>query len=254
MRIPSVFSLANTLLLPSTVQHALSNPSSETGFKIPTSYESAVMGRRILNLTPMGTISTVFPTSNTLTSNGEAFHHAPADVGGLPVGLSEYIADCEESGNPTILGLPIATYMRNAAAGSNISLSVQWTPPYLPSSRIKSAFSTMRDAKDVGYSAANLPRFALLGYLEKISDAEASEKGLAECFLKPHPDAKYWLPGNDIHKSGWVRLVVEKVYWFGGFGDRSYISWIPIDQWKNVTRSEWEQIRLPGETKGWREW
>ena len=106
----------------------------------------------------------------------------------------------------------------------------------------------------MGYSAANLPRFALLGYLEKIQEAEISAKELAECFLKPHPDAKYWLPGNDIHESGWVRLVVEKVYWFGGFGDRAYIGWIPVDEWRSVTRGEWEEIRLPGEKKGWKEW
>lgn len=106
----------------------------------------------------------------------------------------------------------------------------------------------------MGYSAANLPRFALLGYLEKISEAEVSGKQLEQCFLGPHPDAKYWLPGNNIHVSEWVRLVVQEVYWVGGFGDRAYIGWIPVDQWRSVTRSEWEEIRLPGEKKGWKEW
>ena len=40
----------------------------------------------------------------------------------------------------------------------------------------------------------------------------------------------------------------------GGFGDRAYIGWIPVEEWKNVTRKEWEDIRLPGEKKGWKEW
>lgn len=253
MYIPALLPLAATsFLAPPSTQHAL-GPSSETSLKIPTPYESAVMARRILNLTPMATISTVFPSPDATSSNPEELGRGPS-VGGLPIGLTEYIADCEDSGNPTILGLPIATYMKNAAAGSNISLSVQWTPPHLPSSRIKSSFSPERDVRDVGYSAANLPRFALLGYLEKISDAEVSANKLESCFLKPHPDAKYWLPGNDIHVSEWVRLVVEEVYWFGGFGDRAYIGWIPVDQWRSVTKAEWEAVRLPGEKKGWKEW
>lgn len=255
MHIPSVLPLAvGSLLGRPSSQDAISNPSADSDFKIPTPYESAVMARRILNLTPMATIATVFPSSDSTPSSPGGFGRLPPDVGGLPIGLTEYIADCEESGNPTILGLPIATYMKNAAAGSNISLSVQWTPPYPPSSRIKSSLSYKKDVRDVGYSAANLPRFALLGYLEDIPEAEVMAKELEQCFLKPHPDAKYWLPGNDIHESGWVRLVVQKVFWFGGFGDRSYIGWIPVDQWRNVTRSEWEEIRLPGEKKGWKEW
>lgn len=40
----------------------------------------------------------------------------------------------------------------------------------------------------------------------------------------------------------------------GGFGDRSYIGWIAVEDWAKVTRSEWESIRLPGEKKGWKEW
>lgn len=256
MHIPAILPLAaSTLLDPSSMPKTWSNPSSEIDFKIPTSYESAVMARRILNLTPLATISTIFPSFESPSSDQKGLRPKSPEVGGMPIGLTEYIADCEDSGNPTILGLPIATYMKNAVAGSNISLSVQWTPPYLPSSRIKSSISSYKkDVRDVGYSAANLPRFALLGYLEKIPEAEISMKQIEQCFLIPHPDAKYWLPGNDIHVSEWVRLVVQEVYFFGGFGDRAYIGWIPVDQWRNVTRSEWEKIRLPGEKKGWKEW
>lgn len=104
------------------------------------------------------------------------------------------------------------------------------------------------------YSAANLPRFSLMGYLEKIEDEEVEAKGLGSCFTKVHPDSKYWLPGNNIHHSEWVRLVVQEVYWIGGFGDRAYIGWIPVEEWRNVTKKEWEEVRLPGEKKGWKEW
>lgn len=49
-------------------------------------------------------------------------------------------------------------------------------------------------------------------------------------------------------------MVVNEVYWIGGFGDRAYIGWIPVEEWRNVTRGEWEAVRLPGEEKGWKEW
>jgi len=163
----------------------------------------------------------------------------------------DYIADCEATGDPTILAINIATSFKNAAAGSNISLSLQWTPPYPPKSRI----SLFGKGKEVlPYSAANLPRFALLGYLEKIEKKEVESQDLGNCFVKTHKDAKYWLPGNSIHESEWVRLVVQEIYWIGGFGDRAYIGWIPAEEWRNVTRKEWETIRLPGEKPGWKEW
>jgi hypothetical protein len=164
----------------------------------------------------------------------------------MPIGLMDYIADCEDSGNPTILAINIATSFKNVAAGSNISLSLQWVPPYLPDKRIQS------EGPRTSYSAANLPRFSLLGYLEKIDEAKGAE--LKECFVNTHPDSKYWLPGNRIHTSEWVRLVVQDIYWVGGFGDRAYIGWINAEDWRNVTRKEWESVKLPGEQKGWKEW
>ena len=174
----------------------------------------------------------------------------------------DYIADCETSGDPTILAINIATSFKNVAAGSNISLSLQWTPPYPPKSRISSYFPSPfspwgninHEKETLPYSAANLPRFALLGHLEKIQKREVESLEIGKCFTKKHQDARYWLPGNSIHESEWVRLVVEQVYWIGGFGDRAYIGWIPVEEWRNVTRGEWEGVRLPGEKKGWKEW
>jgi len=231
-------------------QHIFSNPSPaeavRSDLKIPTIHESAVLARRILNLTPLGTLSTVFPTPH--STDDEILEQRPAGLGGVPIGLMDYIADCDDSGNPTILAINIATSFKNVAAGSNISLSLQWTPPYPPKSRIE--FSK----EAVPYSAANLPRFALLGTLEKIPEDEVQAKDIGACFVEKHRDAKYWLPGNKIHASEWVRLVVREVYWVGGFGDRAYIGWIPVQEWGNVTRAEWEGVKLPGEKKGWKEW
>ncbi|KAI7787467.1 hypothetical protein LA080_015688 [Diaporthe eres] len=262
--------------------------------RIPTSYESAVLGRRILALSPLATLSTVFPSTSASSSGGhdasdlhgdaDTLENRPPNLGGSPIGLMDYVADCgaEDEGNPTILAIKIATSFKNVAAGSNMSISFNWVPPYPPAKRIKSSSSSPRNPlswlsrwwsgtgnndgdKDaaalpphydpVPYSAANLPRFSLLGHLEDIApSSEADTIELQECFLGAHPDARYWLPGNRIHEAGWVRLVVDEVYWVGGFGDRAYIGWIPVAEWRGVTREEWEAVKLPGEEKGWKEW
>ncbi|KAF3019739.1 hypothetical protein E8E14_009963 [Neopestalotiopsis sp. 37M] len=256
-------------------QYVFSMPEdpSTTIYKIPTAYESAVQGRRILNRTPLGVLSTVFPESKSDMSSDDGGvseqERRPSGMGGMPVGLMDYIADCEEDGNPTILAINIATSFKNVAAGSNISLALQWTPPYPPAKRIKSVPTCSlldrvlrkchsedddndeeEDYEPVPYSAANLPRFSILGYLEKLPTTAS----LSKCFVDTHPDAKYWLPGNRIHEAEFVRLVVQQIYWVGGFGDRAYIGWLSPDDWKNITREEWEDVRLPGEKKGWKEW
>ncbi|KAI1778938.1 pyridoxamine 5'-phosphate oxidase-domain-containing protein [Hypoxylon cercidicola] len=228
-------------------QYIFSNPPvSASEYRIPTSYESAVLGRRILALSPLGTLATVFPD-------------AADGLGGMPVGLLEYVADCEEDGNPTLLAINIETTFKNVRGGSNISLAQQWTPPYPPDKRIKSTFWNWLFGRDsdeptekVPYSAVNLPRYSLLGYIEEMDEAATAD--MSSCFVDKHPDAKYWLPGNPIHESHFVRLIVTKVYWIGGFGDRAYIGWIPVEEWKNVTRKEWESVELPGEKEGWKEW
>ncbi|ETS74239.1 hypothetical protein PFICI_14105 [Pestalotiopsis fici W106-1] len=266
--------MAEPLTEPQYIFSMPEDPSASI-YKIPTSYESAVQGRRILNRTPLGVLSTVFPGSSKsdMSSDDDGVsdqERRPSGLGGLPVGLMDYIADCEEDGNPTILAINIATSFKNVAAGSNISLALQWTPPYPPAKRIQSAppcslldrvlgkchsedgddDDEEEDKEPVPYSAANLPRFSIIGYLEKLPTTAS----LSKCFVDTHPDAKYWLPGNRIHEAEFVRLVVQQIYWVGGFGDRAYIGWLSPDDWKNITREEWESVRLPGEKKGWKEW
>ncbi|KAJ1335472.1 Pyridoxamine 5'-phosphate oxidase [Microdochium nivale] len=265
-------SIANSVLEPRG--HIASNPdgaSQSVLGRIPTAHESAVLGRRILALSPLGTLATVFPTTSS-DGHVSAAERRPDGLGGVPLGLMDYVADCEDEGNPTILAINIATSFKNVRAGSNISLAQAWTPRHAPDKRIKSSKPSFWDwlsgvfgsdagedcdtssngADSVPYSAANLPRYSLLGYLEKIEASELAS--VSSCFVKQHPDAKYWLPGNSIHESEFVRLVVTQVYWIGGFGDRAYIGWIDPADWKNVTRKDWEAVRLPGEKKGWDEW
>ncbi|CAK7270274.1 hypothetical protein SEPCBS119000_004005 [Sporothrix epigloea] len=254
-------------------------PSHPHAQSIPTSFESAVLARRILSLTPFGTISTVFPHDETVISPSDTAIHAwekrPTGLGGMPVGLPEYLAACEEgnedgsdsanAGNPTLLAITIATTFRNARAGSNVSLSLQWEPPHPPAPVRMSIVDGIRrlfgyateqphaaTATDFPPSEAALPRFSLIGYLEPITGQDDPHSDLATCFVAAHPDAKYWLPGSRVHHSEWQRLVVTEVYWIGGFGDRAYIGWIPIEEWRNVTRAQYESAQLPGEHKGWK--
>ncbi|KAI6248794.1 hypothetical protein HI914_02970 [Erysiphe necator] len=233
--------------------------------RIPTPQESAVLARRILRLTPLATFSTIFPSisQSNASSSKESFsqkalhayhvypveEHRPQRLDNTPIGLIEYVADCEVSGNPTILAINIATTFRNVAAGSNVSISFSWTPP--PLSPWSNIISNIQ--RTSSYSAANLPRFALFGFLERIDPDEVEELSIEECFLKTHSDAKRWLPGNRIHTSKWQRFVVENIYWVGGFGDRAYIGWIPVDLWKSVMEDDIDRVRLPGEKQGWKE-
>lgn len=193
-------------------------------YRIPTVHESAVLARRVLDIEKIGTLSTNWPS----------------DVGGAPIGLPDYFANCEpDTGNPTILELPIATSFKNVRAGSNISLSLRWHAPYKH-----------------WYSVASVPRFNLLGRLEELTAEEVKDENVAACFVKKHPDAATWLPGNRIHVSKWVRFVVQEIYWVGGFGDRAYIGHIPLEEWQSVTQDEIEKARLPGEESpwSWRSW
>ncbi|KAK0729809.1 pyridoxamine 5'-phosphate oxidase-domain-containing protein [Lasiosphaeris hirsuta] len=231
-----------------------SSSSSSSNTRIPTSYESAVLARRILALTPLGTLATIFPSNSPSTAEDR-----PSSVAGMPHSLMDYISDCEpvSTGNPTLLALSIETTFKNTAAGSNLSIAVQWTPPHPPPRSLLSSLATYFTSASppLRYSPAALPRFSLLGYVEPIPNGDDRTPGapgaaLAKCFTSSHPDARYWLPGNRIHESHFVRLVVEQVYWIGGFGDRAFIGWIPVDEWRSVTEEEWQAVRLPGEEEG----
>ncbi|TFK50259.1 hypothetical protein OE88DRAFT_1719538 [Heliocybe sulcata] len=222
---------ASSVALWDDPQHVFANPQSggaDAQAKIPTLHESAILARRIMHLTTIGTLSTVFPTTNASVSEDR-----PEGLGGTPIGLMDYFADCEpETGHPTILAVDIATSFKNAAAGSNVTLSMRWVPP---------------DAHTRYYSFASLPRFSLVGYLEDLPHEDVQKSEVVACFVQHHRDAKAWLPGNRIHRSRWVRLVVQNVYWIGGFGDRAYIGWIPVEVWRNVTMDELLRVTLPGE-------
>lgn len=221
----------------------------------PSWFESALLARRMLALSSSGVISTVFPDPIPPSSR------TPASVAGLPIGLREYIADCDSSlpkeisfgdnGDPTILALRIATTFRNIGAGSNLSLELDW-------------WDHLEEAVPVypglPRSPAALPRITLFGYLDPLpSLSQHNTADLEKCFLRSHPDAKVWLPGasGSPHSSFWARLIVTQAYWIGGFGDVQQIGWMDVAEWKGIRRWSssvgdgrgWEDVRLPGEKR-----
>ncbi|PYI28191.1 hypothetical protein BP00DRAFT_272898, partial [Aspergillus indologenus CBS 114.80] len=243
-----------------------SHPASadEETSQAPSWFESTLLARRLLALSPTGTASTIFPSP--LPEHSRAYAHSPASVAGHSISLTEYVSDCEHAlfpsaasapappgggghGNPIFLALPIATTFRNTAHGSNLSLSLSWWDHVHRTAPVWPGFPP---------SPAGLPRVTLLGYVEGIDfaayttsggggggsgtgDGEEAEKEAAEvearltaCYLRAHPDAKAWLPHRKgaPHQSFWARLVVEQVYWVGGFGGLQQIGWANLSEWR----------------------
>ena len=236
-------------------QYLFSNPPEVARYKIPTIHESAIMARRIMHLSTLGSLVTTFPHPSSSDSEASTLENRPSGMEGSPIGLMEYYADCESNGNPTLLAINIATPFKNYEAGSNISLSVRWWP------KASNIYYSTAPEIPTPHTPAALPRFSLHGYLEPFSTQDLWRKVIPGCFLRAHPDSMLWQPGNDIsHESQYMRLVVEHVYWFGGFGDRARIGWLPLEEWQGVTEREIEECRLPGEEEEkkskswWREW
>lgn len=245
-------------------QHIFSNPDTinEDDFHFPTIRESTAQARKILHLSTVGTLVTVFPTTSHKSEDAPTTENRPSDVEGSPIGLMEYYADCDpHSGNPILLALDIATPYKNYNQGSNISLSVRWWPTQKNTySSSTSTFSKLtnwlwrsqdEDEIPTPHTPAALPRFSLHGRLEPVSEDRLKDGKIQACFLRSHPDSIFWQPGNDIHESHYAQLIVDHIYWFGGFGDRARIGWLPLDVWQNLTMKEIIEAKLPGEEK-WR--
>ncbi len=271
-----------TLSAPVETQTPL-DPSADlsAGYRIPTRYESTVLGRRLLALSAFGVMSTIFPpnadeatvitspqpeseseSESETSSNvdvGVDFDHStqkptiyplgltppPHSVSSLSISLPDYLSDCERPshGNPTLLLLDPSTPSRNTRA----------LPPSGPHTNVSLSLSWWDHYRTITgrapWSPASLPRLSMLGYLEEIPLQEAEETGVVKCYLGVHPDARWWLPGDRhaAHGGRWVRMVVREIYWMGGFGDRALIGWLDPEEWKRVGREEWERVRLPGE-------
>ncbi|KAL4805796.1 pyridoxamine 5'-phosphate oxidase-domain-containing protein [Aspergillus unguis] len=247
---------ANSADVPVENDNLYVNSIDADGLLPPSWRTSTLMARRLLALSTTGVASTIFPSPMPPQS------HAPDSVAGHSVSLKEYFADCDEAledagnesdgtGNPTFLALKVATTFRNTAAGSNISLSIDWWDHLDKTSPVFPGFPL---------SAAGLPRVTLFGYIEAFDTPipAETEKALKECYVDKHPDSEVWLPGRpgSPHSSFWARMVVTQVYWIGGFGGLQKIGWMDVDEFKGIRRKGvpgvgdgkgWEDVRLPGE-------
>jgi hypothetical protein len=89
----------------------------------------------------------------------------------------------------------------------------------------------------------------LIGYLEEMSEKDIELNDIVACYTGVHRDSRLWLPGDHraAHQGVWMRMIVQEVYWIGGFGDRNYIGWFDPEEWRNIRRKDWEEVRLPGE-------
>ena len=140
---------------------------------------------------------------------------------------------------------------RNLNHGSALSVCIETTPP-----------------KGI-YSVASLPRMNLNGQMVKLEDKEdvcslllyntqphccgtcangQGQKAL-DCFLSRHPDAHEWTPDNPDapHSASWYQFKVESVYYFGGFGNVSYIGFLPIDLYRSVDLSSNWKMEVQGQ-------
>ena len=241
----------------SSPSHGVVSTENEDILTRPSWFTSTLMARRLLCVGPFRRyyhqLPPLHPTLRTCSS---------PTLRVFLIGLREYIAHCEgslpsdmshdDNGDPTVLGLRIGTTFKNIAAGSNLSLQLDW-------------WDHLDEAGPVypglPLSLAALPRVTLFGYLDTLpaplpDDAAAA---LEKCFLETHPDAKVWLPGASYspHASFWARLVVTHVYWIGGFGDVQQIGWMNVTEWKGIRPHGsvegvgdgrgWQDVRLPGE-------
>lgn len=172
---------------------------------MPSSDEAARVARTLINRESLATLVTVNEHKT-------------------PEGYVEYYADCGKDGNPVMLNVHIGTGFRNIAKGSPATLSVRVgdhpvtenTNPWYPGGIVK--------------STAGSPRVSLRGEFEDLSKDEIDE--VQECFLERHPDAKWWLPGNNVHSTHWVKFNVDSLHMVGGFGDRAYIGEISGDEYR----------------------
>lgn len=183
--------------------------------RVPTVEEAAVEARTLVKRESLANLATI-------VQEGEN--------AGIPESFMEYYADCGDvDGSLTLLALTISSSYRNIAAGSPASLSirvgdhpfVEHVDPHYPGG--------------IPPSPAGSPRISLRGKFVHINttDDEETSLRLTQCFTKRHPDARFWLPGNKIHDSQWVKFEVEGLYFLGGFGDRAYIGEIPVELYKS---------------------
>lgn len=165
-----------------------------------TVQEAAALARGLLasSESPIGTMATLYPAD-----------HRDPSLAGQPYAMQEYYANCFANGSLALILLPISQHARNVlrAPAHGAALTVSADPP-----------------------GAARARVALVGSVALLGDAEG-DAALRACFVRAHPDARAWLPGDEdgAHTAYWARFDPHSVYFVGGFGDEHFIGHVPLE-------------------------
>ncbi|GEQ67938.1 hypothetical protein JCM33374_g1604 [Metschnikowia sp. JCM 33374] len=188
------------------IQHGQTN-------QYPNMADGAKVARTLVNRESLMNVNTIQRVSDSVE---------------VPTSSMEYYADCDSDGDPYWLVIDIGSPARNIAHGSSYSFT------------IRAGDHPAADHVDPEYpggissSPAGSPRLTLKGDIVNVTNSSSEDiSNLEKCFIKRHPDAKWWLPSNtkSPHKAHWVKIIVSDVYIIGGFGDRAYIGPIPGDDY-----------------------
>ncbi|ORX88516.1 hypothetical protein K493DRAFT_319418 [Basidiobolus meristosporus CBS 931.73] len=126
---------------------------------------------------------------------------------GQPFGTMDYFSDdCGRSGNPIFLMSTLQVSVQNLQASP------------------RAAFAIQKKLPDQRQSPMPHARFTLMGEIQKLSTDTVNELELKECYLRKHPEAKWWINYPDFE---FYRMEVDRIFWIGGFGGFHYIG--PID-------------------------
>lgn len=181
-------------------------------FHVPNEIEAASIARTLVNRESLANVNTL-----------KTFKEEDGSEAQVPVSSMEYYADCDDDGDPYWLVVDIGSTYQNIAGGSDYSLTIRVGDHPLDD-HVNPSYPG-----GITSSPAGSPRVQLFGKLVNVTfDSKYEMLKLEKCFTARHPDAKFWLPENIVspHKTHWVKFVVDKIYFVGGFGDRAYIGYV----------------------------
>ncbi|KAI5123671.1 hypothetical protein M0805_001700 [Coniferiporia weirii] len=175
-----------------------------------TVQDAALLARGLVaSSQAIGVMATVFPSNSSLQ--------------GEPFALQEYYASCHANGSLSLITMPISRHTQNILHSPTHSASMTvWSSP----------------------PAASKARVSLMGNVTFLDSRFAVDSGIRDCYLRQHPDARWWLPDDPdaAHLAYWARFDPHSVFFVGGFGDKHYIGNVPLDLYQNALSSSDMQI------------